>query len=209
LRDENQSLQQQIAQLQTDNQSLSNKLSSAADSHKLSNEQFNELLKLRGQIGVLQKQLNDSQSELGKTSLAQSGFSEDEKFKLKQTDVSDAAKLIALMMLKYADNNDGLFPKTLEEFSTVTNFLGGSLDPNNLGGGIRMNDFEIYHGITTNTFKRYEQMIILREKNPRLMTDGKRWIRVYAFYDGTVHPSVSMDGNFDVWENDFNKISPR
>jgi RNA polymerase sigma factor (sigma-70 family) len=60
LREQNQTLQQQqaplaeqIRQLQTDNKKLSNRLAEAGDSRKLSDEQFNELLKLRGQIAQL------------------------------------------------------------------------------------------------------------------------------------------------------------
>ncbi len=50
---------QQIAQLQTDNQSLSNRLAATGDSKKLPDDQFNELLKLRGEVGVLRNQAND------------------------------------------------------------------------------------------------------------------------------------------------------
>jgi RNA polymerase sigma factor (sigma-70 family) len=48
LREQNKTLAQKIAQLQTDSESLSNRLAEAGDSKKLSDEQFNELLKLRG-----------------------------------------------------------------------------------------------------------------------------------------------------------------
>jgi cell division septum initiation protein DivIVA len=45
LREENESLQQQIAQLKKDEENLSNRLADANDSKKLPDEQFNELLK--------------------------------------------------------------------------------------------------------------------------------------------------------------------
>ncbi|MGH7952419.1 MAG: sigma-70 family RNA polymerase sigma factor [Limisphaerales bacterium] len=56
LRAENELLRQQIAQLQADNKSLSNRLATAADSKSLSDEQFNELLKLRGEVTRLHQQ---------------------------------------------------------------------------------------------------------------------------------------------------------
>ena len=56
LRAENELLRQQIAQLQTDNESLSNRLAVAANSKSLSDEQFNELLKLRGEVTRLRQQ---------------------------------------------------------------------------------------------------------------------------------------------------------
>ena len=62
LQDENGLLQQQVAQLRTDNESFSNRLAAAGDAKKLPDEQFNELLKLRGEVGVLRQQTN----ELGK-----------------------------------------------------------------------------------------------------------------------------------------------
>jgi RNA polymerase sigma factor (sigma-70 family) len=63
LRDEGESLRQQIAQLQANNESLSNRLAAAdakpSSSQSLPNEQFNELLKLRGEVGVLRRQVDE------------------------------------------------------------------------------------------------------------------------------------------------------
>ncbi|HXR03953.1 MAG TPA: sigma-70 family RNA polymerase sigma factor [Verrucomicrobiae bacterium] len=53
------SLNQQIAQLQTDNESYSNRLAQVGDAKKLSEDQFDELLKLRGETGVLRRQLDE------------------------------------------------------------------------------------------------------------------------------------------------------
>ncbi len=60
LRDEGEALRQQITQLQANNESLSNRLSAAVvakpqSSQSLSNEQFIELLKLRGEVGHLKQ----------------------------------------------------------------------------------------------------------------------------------------------------------
>ena len=60
LQKENESFLQQITQLQADNESLSNRLEAAASSKLLSRAQFNELMKLRGEIGQLRYQLNNS-----------------------------------------------------------------------------------------------------------------------------------------------------
>jgi RNA polymerase sigma factor (sigma-70 family) len=59
LRGENESLQQQLAQLQADNANLSNRIAEIGEVKKLSAEQFNELLKLRGEVGVLRRQLGE------------------------------------------------------------------------------------------------------------------------------------------------------
>jgi hypothetical protein len=59
LRAENESLRQQIAQFKMGEENLSNRVADANSSKKLSGEQFNELLKLRGQVGVLRQQTNE------------------------------------------------------------------------------------------------------------------------------------------------------
>jgi RNA polymerase sigma factor (sigma-70 family) len=56
LREENQSLRQQINQLQTDNENLSNRVAVTGHSQSLSDEQLNELLQLRAEIGGLRRQ---------------------------------------------------------------------------------------------------------------------------------------------------------
>ena len=53
---ENQALRQQNAHLQTDNESLSNRVALANRSPSLSSERLRELLKLRGEVGVLRRQ---------------------------------------------------------------------------------------------------------------------------------------------------------
>jgi RNA polymerase sigma factor (sigma-70 family) len=59
LRGENELLRQQIAQLQADNASLSNRIAEIGEVKKLPDEQFNGLLKLRGELGVLRRQLGE------------------------------------------------------------------------------------------------------------------------------------------------------
>ena len=64
LRTENESLTQQIAQLKTENESLSNRLAAAGDAKSLPEEQFNELLRLRGEVGALRRQTNELRNSL-------------------------------------------------------------------------------------------------------------------------------------------------
>jgi RNA polymerase sigma factor (sigma-70 family) len=56
LREENQSLRQQMAQLQTDNENLSNRVAATGHSQSLSDEQLNELLRLRAEASVRRRQ---------------------------------------------------------------------------------------------------------------------------------------------------------
>jgi RNA polymerase sigma factor (sigma-70 family) len=59
LRDKNVSLLRQIARLQADNAGLSNHIAQMGEAKNLPDEQFNELLKLRGEVGVLRRQLDE------------------------------------------------------------------------------------------------------------------------------------------------------
>jgi len=60
LRVENEALAQQLAQMQTDNESLSNRLAAVGDAKTLSDEQLNELVKLRGEVARLEKENEDA-----------------------------------------------------------------------------------------------------------------------------------------------------
>ncbi|HEX3890331.1 MAG TPA: sigma-70 family RNA polymerase sigma factor [Verrucomicrobiae bacterium] len=60
LHGDNESLQQQIGQLQADNVGLSNRIAAIGEANQLPAEQFDELLKLRGEVGVLRRQLDES-----------------------------------------------------------------------------------------------------------------------------------------------------
>lgn len=59
LRVENESLSQQLAQFQTDNENFSNQLGQAKSSPAFSDDKMSELMKLRGEVGVLRQQTNE------------------------------------------------------------------------------------------------------------------------------------------------------
>jgi hypothetical protein len=58
LRTDNAALTQQLAQLKTDNEIISNRLATAGDARQLPEARLSELLKLRGEVGVLQNQIS-------------------------------------------------------------------------------------------------------------------------------------------------------
>jgi RNA polymerase sigma factor (sigma-70 family) len=61
LRDENQSLQQQIVQLQNSNEDLSSRITDLKDARKLSDQQFEDLMRLRSEVGTLRQRTNEMQ----------------------------------------------------------------------------------------------------------------------------------------------------
>ncbi len=58
MRGDNQVLRQQVAGLAANNESLSNRLLHVSPASSLADEQFRELLRLRGEVGMLRQQTN-------------------------------------------------------------------------------------------------------------------------------------------------------
>jgi hypothetical protein len=196
---ENESLRQQLVQLQTDNQSLSNRFASSDGSQTLSNNQSNELLKLRGELGVLQRQADaaNQKAQTTEQKLA-AALSAQAQFTAHEAEKANDMKQLGLAMFLYADDNGGRFPTNLDQ---LTNSL-----PPSLPNWDDFNSFDFVNGGVTNARNRFPQMITLRERLPRQAPDGT-WRRVYGFADGRVVTATSYDGDFKAWEN-VNTYSP-
>jgi hypothetical protein len=211
LRADNASLQQQIAQLQVGNESFSNRLVAMGDSKSLSDEQLNELLKLRGEVGVLHRQLDElgklreenqhlrSQNVIGSQGIK---ISEKDYFRLHQMDIVSAAKQIGLAMLMHADDNNGSYPTNLFQLTEDTGHGQGYLGSTNFTefpGGVKLDGFELANTDVPQAHDKYPQMIMLRERVARQTPDGQ-WQRIYGLADGSVQTATSYDGSFVTWE---------
>ena len=209
LRTDNAALTQQIAQLQTNNQSLSNRLASAGDTQQLSNGQFNELLKLRGEVGVLRNQLDELgklRAENGQIRKALADATQTLKslpspeqalFNKKRIQAVNDAKMIGLAMRIWAGDNSNQYPTN---FDLMTNELGG------VTNAIHFKEaFEFVNAGVADD--RYPQMLVLREISPRQALDGK-WERVYGLADGSVQTIKSDNGYFDAWEKEQVQFNP-
>jgi RNA polymerase sigma factor (sigma-70 family) len=202
LRDENQSLQQQIAQLKTDNANFSNQLANAGDSKKLSDDQFNELLKLRGEVGVLRRQadevgkLREENTQLHKDladafqTLNSLPSPEQALFNKTKIQAINNSKQIELAMRIFANDNNNLFPTNLSQL------VGDSKELPQSWTNI-IDNFELVNvGVP---LLQYPEVIAIREKIPRQSPDGK-WDRVYGLADGSAWDQISVDGNFENYE---------
>ncbi|HEV2318631.1 MAG TPA: sigma-70 family RNA polymerase sigma factor, partial [Verrucomicrobiae bacterium] len=207
LRDENESLHQKVTQLQANNESLSNRLTSVGQAKSLTDEQLNELMKLRGEIGVMQRQLD----ELGKLRGENQQLREAEtklqasnenmamasalaKFKANEVQVVNTMKQLGVAERIYGNDNNGQYATNFEQ---MTNVLGG------LYKKPLLDNIEFVNAGAAR--EQYPQMIIFRERNPRQSPDGT-WQRVYGLADGSVQVAVSPDGNFGAWEKyDYNE----
>lgn len=207
LRAENESLMQQVTQLQTDNESLSNRLAAIGYSKALADEQFNELLKLRGELGVLRNQageighLREENHRLyNGLAVAQNQVSQLSaiEYKRHQIDTINAMKQLGFAMRIFAGDHNQQYATN---FDQLENGLGGVT---NFPGDIGLDFFEFVNiGLVNGTMPG---KIIFRERVARQTPDGK-WERVYGMADGSVEVQTSDDGNFNAFEQQ-HTVSP-
>jgi RNA polymerase sigma factor (sigma-70 family) len=205
LRGVNESLRRQISQLRTDNENLSNRLAQIGGTTKLSDDQFNELLNLRGEVGVLQQQNESSQrfrTELLQRSQA-SNLTNDNWMNTEnaRNDLNDAIR-------SYLERHDQLLPTDFEE-------LRDYFPTNSPSYFVEKDKFEflsnvpIKRELSTNGI--WGSKIYFRERVPRQNEDGKQ-VRIYGFIDGEifeVHSDWLKSDNedFDAFERQ-HSISP-
>ena len=203
LRMDNETLMQQIAQLQTDNQSLSNQLTNVGDPKKAPDDSNTELLKLRGEIGVLRRQAVEAiqRAQIAEQKLAAS-LSVKAQFESNQIQIVNTAKYLGLDMRTYAGEHDNQYP-TNSPYQ-----LAASYGDTNLLQNIPPLDFINVGLIKLNSENEpdHPSMVLIRERLARQAPDGT-WQRIYGFADGSVQMATSYDGNFDAWEK-ANTYSP-
>ena len=200
LRLENDSLRQQIAQLKSDNQNAP-----AAVSNPTPSADFNELLRLRGEVSALRSQTNqiarlEQQNQQLQNSLTNAmqarqqsatrsaAEAQDEHARIiQQVNISRQA---VLAMILYANDNQNQFPTNFDQAAA---YLGNSPET-----ATNLNNFEIvYRGSLANVANPSEA-ILVRSSQPA-MVNGK-WTKVYGFVDGHSVTHSDPNGNFDDWE---------
>ena len=206
MRAENGLLRQQMAQLETDSEAFSNKLAGASNAKKLTDDQLNELLKLRGEVGMLRKRvsdLNKTQQAAGQMlASTQSNMAQARakaEFKANEIHGVNNVKQICLAFRIVASDNNGQYPTNMSE--EVLNAMGST----NLTD-YAQTEVELVNQSVSNLIN-HPQMIQLRERTARQAPDG-RWRRIYGLSDGSVQVAESLDGNFDAWEKQNTEIPP-
>jgi len=199
LREDNGVLQEQLAQIQTDNAALANQIRAASNAASLSHEQLNELLKLRGEVGSLQRQAADLETLRAENQrlatlnehLATAPAPMDPKARqlaLSREKISDARDG-ALGIILFAGDNQGQCPTNFEEMASFFK-----------QGWAGTNDYDFTYSGSMQDIPHPADTIILKEKQAWQTLEGK-WAKVYAFADGHSELHVTPDGNFDDWEN--------
>jgi hypothetical protein len=214
LRGEDESLTQQIAQLKADNESLSTHLAAASDTKSLSDEQFNELLRLPNTAGLLHQQSNLSNSNLQRVNFSTRPPTSHPtpanpialfRFILDSENMKSAAKIINFGFGIFAEGHNGQFPTNFDQFEGDKYFPTNFPYLPDMRVGIGLADFEIVNTGLVNA--KTPDEILFREHKARQSPDGK-WERIYGMADGSVELQTSEDGNFDAFEQQHMVLPP-
>lgn len=197
LRAENESLRQQISQ-------LSDSQPAPVTSEKPSTEDFNELLRLRGEVSALRIQTNQitrlqQQNQQLKDSLAtaaqarQQSVAQAEEQRAQERAFGivqiNTAKMSMVGMILYAGDNQDQFP---------TNFNQASAYLANPAVATNLNQFEIVYRGAMSSLANPASAIVVRSIQP-WASNGK-WAKAYGFADGHAETHSDPNGNFDEWE---------
>jgi RNA polymerase sigma factor (sigma-70 family) len=201
---DNQALRRQTASLaaaSAENQPLATAPKSAPiPSSALSTEEFNELLRLRGEAGRLKSQLTAANLSLARDKAAQLKAPADPVVAAIEAKQAAIEKMIyvkqwLLAFHLFAAENNGLFPTNLEQ--AVAYAPAGDKGETKLA----TDQFEVVYQGRLDAIPKLSQTIVIREKEATQSPTDGRWSRSYGFADGHSEIHVAPDGNFEPWES--------
>lgn len=203
LREDNDSLRQQVGQLSSETERLTNGV--PQNPNAAPNNQVSDLLRLRGEVAALRKQTNELsklRAENGRmrASLAnaqpnnQSTEAEPPPTEEQRESVSRMhdSRAYILAMLLHAGDNQGRLATNLDQvvpYYPRDQALSGT------------NQFDIVFQGSPQGLTNTAAIILLRERQPRQRSDGS-WSRTYGFLDGHSEIHKAADGNFEVYERE-------
>jgi len=197
LREENESLTQQLARLQTDNESLSTLAAQAKKPASLPSDQFDELLRLRGEVGMLRQQTNELArfrqenrkllSQVAAQSEPTNQVSAEDQFILRQTHAVDAMTTLLTAVKNYATNHNGQYPGSFDQLTA-----SGDLGTSNFAGNLGLDDFEF---MKDGAVDQQGNKVILRIRVP-LQRLGRASVMVLGGItdDGVTHTEITNVG---------------
>lgn len=218
-------LERRLDGLARENTRLSNLVARAAEARALPPEQLSELMKLRGEVGLLRKQVNDLEklrsadrrgpaagagpgqgSDTGKAYTAEDYNREQGIAKLNYT------KNWVLAFMLYAEKNRGQFPATLDqalaylpdEAKIEMNLAPEEFLPNTPKFGLTPDRFELVYSGALADLTNPASVIVLREKEA--WGEEGRWNRAYGFADGHSEIHHSADGHYEAWEKQHSAV---
>jgi RNA polymerase sigma factor (sigma-70 family) len=209
LREQNAALQAQLGQfamMAQEHQRLSNLLAQSTSRSTLPPDQFHELLKMRGEVG-LARRLKDENPKLRSENTKLRSASKvvnapepkepddpaEAEFQRETQRRKDDLSQWGLMFIVSANKNNDQSPETWEQ---VADQIGAGQRDAFLRSAT--NNYEIvYHGKLAQDGSG--ETILFRERQPRRSPTGE-WFKVYGFADGHTEIHSEPDGNFEAWE---------
>lgn len=199
LGNENASLRKEAIALQDELDSLKRRSQPKAVTSTLTDQERTELLRLRGEMGTMRRQLAESgrrQDELRKSNQAYArelGISKtEEKEKEQAMQIMTNAKRWMLAFRIYAEENNHLLPSSFEQ---VTDILEKEADWNDFRQ--TAGHFEIFP-MRRLPDGQSENIVMLR--GVAVPSASGVWHRAYAFVDGHVETHSSPNGDFTAVE---------
>src|SRR5690242_13842288 len=211
LRAENQSLRQRVDDLAGENARLSNP-AAPANSSQLSKDQLSELMKLRGEVGLLRRQTNElgrlweenrrlqaslarATQNAGQSQIDSATEQEKQEAIAKQQFIAKMgyARNWVLAFHEYAGAHQGQAPASFDQAAT---FLPDQARDETM---LATNQFEIVYQGSLNAITNPATIIVLRENEPQPVLTGGQ-VRTYGFADGHSEVHKTDDGNFEPWE---------
>jgi hypothetical protein len=198
VRGENQALRQQLAGLANDIESLSNRLQHVSPAKPLANDQFRELLRLRGEVGTLRQQTNllatlreEIRHLQASKQTTKDQSVEEAKFLGVGAYTVNAAKMIGEAVRKYRNDNNNMYPTNIAQLDLTT-----------LDSHFQLGTFELVNVGKVSDPSSWT--IMLRERAPRQSPQGL-WQKVYLMSDGSAQVAIPPDGDSDAWEQNWER----
>jgi hypothetical protein len=207
LHQENVALHDQLAGMDksgAENKQFSKPATNATES--LPQDQMNELLRLRGQMGSLKRQLAEAaksgaRSPSSATSPAVDSLDPEKHTALiKQQSMAKASYATTWMsaFIQYAEDHEGRFPTS---FDQAAEFLGDKSLTQTQLALLATNQFEIVYQGSRRDATVPGNTIMLRETQATQLPDGT-WVKIYGQVDGAGQAIKMPDGNFGPWESE-------
>jgi RNA polymerase sigma factor (sigma-70 family) len=218
LRQENRALLQHVGQLSAEVQGLSNVMAEARGSQAGAEKEHSELMRLRGEVGLLKRESAEAAKVQKKTRLENQSAQDQsaEEYRQRQLQIAIGkmrdAKAWTSMFQQYASDHGGQFPTNFDQVATdLDNFLQTfsvqELVADKEAFVQTTNQFEIVYTGPFNEVTNRPDVIVMREKEAWQCPDGA-WGRTYAFADGHSEIHKSEDGNYGPWEAQHSPAPP-
>ena len=151
-----------------------------------------ELMRLRGQVGELRKELAALKGSAGgpASATAQVATETEAKELASASETTYALRMLGWANRVYAHDHADVMPTSFDQLKPIFRL--------ELAPGLNLDRFEfVDYGRAVSEAE--PNVALIRERTARQLPDG-RWARFYLYVDGAAHQRISDDGNFDRFE---------